>query len=273
MGAPARALPAGARLTPLLLARPRRALTLVERSVRVYKTKWIYIVSGFFEPLFYLLSINVGLSHLVGSVELGGHPVSYARFVAPGLLATSAMNGSILDTTYNFFFKLKIAKTFQSVIATPLGVADITFGEVGWAVVRGSIYSVGFLVVMAAFGLVTSPWAVLDLPATMLVALCFASLGIAASSYMRTWQDLSAVSLAVLPFFLFSGTFYPLSVYPHPVALVIGLTPLYQGVVLCRGLTNGIVDPGLLWHAALLVALSLAGLAIAARRLGRLLTP
>jgi lipooligosaccharide transport system permease protein len=268
-----RTLVASLRTTPVLAINPARALRLVERSVTVYRKNWIFIVSGFAEPFFYLLSIGVGLSHLVGPVTLDGHAISYSRFVAPGLLATSAMNGAVLDTTYNFFFKLKIAKTFQAVVATPLGPTDVAFGEVGWALVRGSIYSAGFLVVMAAFGLISSPWALLCLPTTMLVALCFGSIGIAASSYMRTWQDLSAVALAMLPLFLFSGTFYSLSVYPRAVALVVEATPLYQGVAVCRALTNGLVTAGLLWHAAYLVVISAGCLAIASRRLGRLLTP
>ena len=183
------------RLTPLLTVNPARALRLVERSVTVYRRNWFFIISGFAEPFFYLLSIGVGLSHLVGAVTLDGRSISYSRFVAPGLLATSAMNGAVFDTTYNFFFKLKITKSFQAVVATPLGNTDIAFGEVGWALLRGSIYSAGFLAVMAAFGLVASPWALLCLPATMLVALCFGSIGIAASSHMRTWQDLSGVAL------------------------------------------------------------------------------
>jgi lipooligosaccharide transport system permease protein len=257
------------RMTPILLARPARSLRLVERSVTVYSKNWFFILSGFAEPFFYLLSIGVGLSHLVGSVTLDGHPVSYARFVAPGLLATSAMNGAILDTTYNFFFKLKVSKTFEAVVATPLSIADIAFGEVGWALLRGSIYSTGFLVVMAGFGLVTSPWALLCLPATMLVALCFGSLGIAASSYMRTWQDLSGVALAMLPLFLFSGTFYAITIYPRAVAIVVEATPLYQGVVICRGLTNGVVPPSLAWHALYLALVASVSLVIAVRRLGR----
>lgn len=261
------------RILPFTMLSPSRALRLVERSVTVYSKSWFFIVSGFAEPFFYLLSIDVGLSHLVGGVELGGHTVAYARFVAPGLLATSAMNGAVFDTTFNFFFKLKIAKSFQSVIATPLSTTDIAFGEVGWALVRGSIYSAGFLAVIAAFGLVTSPWALLCLPTTMLVALAFGSLGIAASSYMRTWQDLSGVSLAMLPLFLFSGTFYAVSVYPRPVALIVEATPLYQGVVICRELTNGIVGPDIVLHALYLAVLAAICLAIACGRLARLLTP
>jgi lipooligosaccharide transport system permease protein len=261
------------RVFPYAMSRPSRALRLVERSLTVYSRSWFTIVSGFAEPFFYLLSIDVGLAHLVGTVSLDGHAIAYARFVAPGLLATSAMNGAIFDTTFNFFFKLRISKTFQAIVATPLSTTDVAFGEIGWAVVRGSIYSAGFLAVMAAFGLVSSPWAVLCLPATMLVALSFGSLGIASSSYMRTWQDLAGVSLALLPLFLFSGTFYAISVYPRPVAILVEATPLYQGVAICRGLTNGVVSPALAWHALYLVVLSAACLAVASRRLARLLAP
>jgi lipooligosaccharide transport system permease protein len=261
------------RITPILLARPQRAAHLVERGVFVYRRHWFFLASGFTEPFFYLLSVNVGLSHLVGSVTLAGHPVSYARFVAPGLLATSAMNGSTLDTTFNFFFKLKISKVFESVIATPLSIGDVALGEVGWSLMRGTIYSAGFLGVMAGFGLITSPWAVLCLPAAMLVALAFASFGLAATSYMRTWQDLSGVMLALLPLFLFSGTFYSVSVYPRAIALIVEATPLYQGVVICRGLANGIVTSDLIWHTVYLVVLATVSLTVAARRIGRLLTP
>ncbi len=252
---------------------PRRAMRLVERGVHVYRAQWIFLLSGFAEPFFYLVSIRLGISHLVGSVTLGGRPISYERFVAPGLLATSAMNGAIFDATFAFFSKLKVAKTYESVVATPLSIADVAAGEVSWALIRGTIYSAGFLGVMAAFGLVSTPWAILALPAAMLVACCFASIGIAASSFMRTWQDLSAVALALLPLFLFSGTFYALSAYPRAIALVVEVTPLYQGVVLCRGLVNGVVGPAMIGNGVYLVALTVAGLILATRRLGRVLTP
>jgi lipooligosaccharide transport system permease protein len=257
----------------LFAVSPRRAKALVERGVVVYRTQWIFLASGFAEPLFYLVSIRLGISHLVGTVTLGGRPIPYEKFVAPGLLATSAMNGAVFDATFAFFYKLKIAKTYESVVATPLGVVDVAFGEVAWALIRGTIYSSGFLGVMSAFGLVSTPWAILALPAAMLVACCFAAIGVAASSFMRTWQDLSAVALALLPLFLFSGTFYAISAYPRPIALIVEATPLYQGVVLCRGLVNGVVDPSMIWHGAYLVVLAIAGLVLATRRLGRVLTP
>ena len=261
------------RLTPIFSARPARARHLVERGAYAYRRNWFFLVSGFFEPFFYLLSITVGLSHLVGSVVFAGHVLAYTHFVAPGLLATSAMNGAVLDTTFNFFFKLKVTKLYTAVVATPLSVGDVTLGEAGWAICRGTIYSVGFLAVMAAFGLISSMWAIVCLPVATLIAATFACVGLAATSYLKSWQGLSGILIALLPMFLFSGTFYAMSVYPHPVALVIEATPLYQGVVLCRAFANGLVGPGLIGHACYLVVLAGLCLVVAARRLTRLLTP
>src|ERR1700722_9518159 len=117
-----------ARITPLALLGGRHASRGLERNVLVYRRSWIFIVSGFFEPLFYLLSIGVGLSHLVGPIRVSGQLVAYTTFVAPGLLAASAMNGAMLDATFQVFMKLKISKTYDAMLATPLGVADVTTG-------------------------------------------------------------------------------------------------------------------------------------------------
>jgi lipooligosaccharide transport system permease protein len=260
------------RTTPIALSSGRRALHILERNIAVYRRGWMFIVSGFFEPFFYLLSIGVGLSHLVGGVHLGTTVVPYTHFVAPGLLASSAMNGAILDTTYNLFFKLKVTKIYEAVLATPLSVGDVALGEIGWAFARGLLYSTGFLIVMACFGLITSPWAIACLPVAGLVSLSFAAIGSAITSFMRTWQDLSVVALATLPMFLFSGTFFQLSVYPRAVGDVISITPLYQGVVTLRALCTGVVGPGLLWHVGYLVAMASVGIVLLSSRLERLLT-
>jgi lipooligosaccharide transport system permease protein len=260
------------RTTPIALASGRRAVHMLERNLTVYRRGWIFIVSGFFEPFFYLLSIGLGLSHLVGGVRVGGVVVPYAHFVAPGLLASSAMNGAILDTTYNLFFKLKVTKIYEAVLATPLSSGDVALGEIGWAISRGALYSTGFLCVMASFGLITSPWALACLPVAVLVSLAFAAAGAAITSFMRTWQDLSVVALATLPMFLFSGTFFQLSVYPHVVARVISLTPLYQGVVTLRALCTGVVGPNILWHIGYLALMGVVGVLVLSSRLERLLT-
>ena len=107
----------------------RRPHRLVERSLMVYRHTWIIIVSGIFEPLFYLLSIRVGLSELVGEVEVDGRLVPYDDFVAPGLLAAAAMNGAIFDSTMNIFHKWKAARLYDAVLSTPMTAADVALGE------------------------------------------------------------------------------------------------------------------------------------------------
>lgn len=250
----------------------RRAGRLIERNLLVYRRGWLIIVSGFFEPLFYLLSIGVGIGHLVGSVAgPHGRAIGYTTFVAPALLASSAMNGAVYDSTFNVYFKLKMAKTYEAVLATPVGVGDVALGEIGWAVIRGSLYSTAFLIVMAGLGLIRSQWALLALPAAILEAFAFAAVGMAATSYMRSWQDFDFVQLAVLPLFLFSATFYPLSTYPRALQVLVECTPLYQSVAVVRALTTGTVEPALVAHAAYLALMGLLGLAVASRRLRRLL--
>ncbi len=245
---------------------------LVERHARVYRHTWLILVSGFFEPLFYLLAIGVGLGKLVGQVPgPAGHPIAFASFVAPALLATSSMNGAVFDSTFNVFFRLKYNKFYDAALATPMRSGDIALGEISWALLRGGLYGTAFMIVMLALRLVHSWWAVLALPTALLIGFAFAATGMAATTYMRSWQHFEFVTLATLPMFLFSTTFYPLSVYPRAIQLFVECTPLYQGVVLLRGLTLGVVGPALLWSAGYLAIMGLAGLYLAGRRISGLL--
>jgi len=192
-------------------------------------------------------------------------------FVAPALMASSAMNGAIYDSTMNVFYKLREARTYDAILATPIGVSDVALGEIGWALIRGAIYATMFLLVMFVLGFVRSPLAILALPAAILIGFAFAGAGMAATTFLRTWQDMDMVQLVILPLFLFSATFYPLDTYPDAVRLLVQLTPLYHGVDLIRSLTTGIVGPGMLVHVAYLTVMGLVGLAITSRRLERLL--
>jgi lipooligosaccharide transport system permease protein len=245
---------------------------LVERHARAYRHAWLVLVSGFAEPLFYLLSLGIGFGQFVGHVAgPAGGPVAYTAFVAPALLATSSMTGAIYDSTFNVFFRLKYAKVYDAVLATPMRSGDIALGEVGWALIRGSLYAVAFMVVMLGMGLVRSGWAVLALPTAVLTGFAFAATGMAATTFMRSWQDFEYVTLVMIPLFLFSATFYPLSVYPRPAQIVVECTPLFQAIAIMRGLTFGVVGPALLWHAAYLAAMGTVGLYVAGRRVSRLL--
>jgi lipooligosaccharide transport system permease protein len=250
----------------------RRSMRLIERNLYVYKHGWLVLLSGFFEPLFYLVGIGFGLGMLVGTVPgPDGQPISYQLFVAPALLASAAMNGAINESTFNFFFKLNYNKTFSAILSTPLSPGDIALGELGWALIRGGLYAIGFLTVMLVLGLFGSPWVLLTVPAALLVGFAFGAVGMAATSFMKTWQDFDLIQLVVLPLFLFSGTFYPIDAYPEAIQLFVRLTPLYQGVDLIRSLTVGAISPVLLVHVAYLTVMGAVGLAITSRRLDKLL--
>jgi len=121
------------------------------------------------------------------------------------------------------------------------------------------------------FGLVITPWVVLAVPAALLLGFAFGAVGMAATSFMKTWQDFDLIQLVVLPMFLFSGTFYPLDAYPEALRIVVQLTPLYQGVDLIRSLTVGAISPVLLFHVAYLALMGIAGLVVTSRRIDRLL--
>jgi lipooligosaccharide transport system permease protein len=249
-----------------------RGLRLIERHARFYRKLWLVVASGAAEPAFYLLSVGVGVGALVGNVAgPGGQPVPYREFVAPGLLAVSALNGALNDSTFNIYGRLKFDKLYDAVLTTPLGAQDVAIAEIGWAVLRGMMYSVSFLLVMAVMGLIKSPWAVLALPAAALVSFATASIGVWLTTYMKSWQNFEYVMLVAVPMFLFSGTFYPLSVYPHVIGVIVAWSPLYQGVVILRDLVLGAPSADLVWRAGYLIALGALGLALAGRRIGKLL--
>jgi lipooligosaccharide transport system permease protein len=254
-----------------LLDRPGgRGTLLFERNLMSFRRMWTILVSGFFEPLFYLLALGYGLGSYVGDVVIDGVAIDYAVFVAPGLLAASAMNGAFYDAT-NVFWKLRYQKLYDSVLSTPLGPKDIAAGETAWALFRGLIYAVGFFAVILVLGLVESWWAILALPATVFIGFAFAGAGIAAVTWMRSWQDFDILNLAILPMFLFSATFFPLSTYPDWLEVVIQATPLYHGVELLRSLTTGTVGWYQLFDVAYLAALGLVGMLIVGRRVEKLL--
>jgi lipooligosaccharide transport system permease protein len=252
----------------------RGAWRVVERNGVAYSRQWYVFLTGFLEPALFLLSIGIGVGGLVGKVPgPGGQMVSYKEFVAPGLMAAAAMNGAVLDTTFNFFFKFKYAHTFDAMLATPLRVTDVAVGEITWALLRGALYSTAFLLTMWIFGLVASPWAILTVPVSLLIGFAFASAGIAGTTFMRSWLDFDFVNLAIIPMFLFSAVFFPITQYPDVVQVIVRCTPLYQGVVLERALVLGQVSWFLFVNAAYLLVMGVVFMRIATKRLAWLLQP
>jgi len=261
-------------MTAVTLVGSRQALRVVERNVRSYLRLWPAFVSGFAEPVFYLLSIGIGVGALVGDVAgPGGRAIPYEQFVAPAMMATSAMNGALFDATYNFFFKFKYAHTYDGMLATPLGVHDVVRGELIWCLLRGAIYAVSFLVTMWILGLVPSAWGLLAVPAAILIGFAFAGAGLAFTTFLRSFTDFDWIQIAVMPLMLFSATFFPIERYPDAIAALVRLSPLYQGVAIQRALVLGEPSPVLLVHAAYLLAIGWFGLRLAGRRLGRMLQP
>lgn len=242
---------------------------LVHRNLVAARHTWPVLAGGFFEPLFYLLSLGVGLGHAVGQVTVGGVSVGYAAFVGPALLATSAMNGAVFDTTGNVFYKLTYARLYDAVLATPLGARHVVVGELSWAVLRGTVYATAFLAAMAVLGLVHGWAALLAVPSAVLIALSFGGVGLAVCTFMRSWHDHDVIQIFLVPLFLLSGTFFPIDAYPAAVREIVSATPLYQGIDLVRDVMLGHLDGGTAVHVLYLAVLGAAGLALAVRRMER----
>ncbi len=251
----------------------RRSGAVLERNVAALKSAyWLVLLAGFLEPVLYLLSIGVGVGTLVGDLTLpGGQVVGYATFVAPAMLASSAMTGALSETTFNFFGKMKYMKLYDGILATPVRPFEIALGELGWAMVRGTLYAAAFLVVMVGMDLTSPSRAVAAFPATVLVGFAFGALGMALSTFMRSWQDFDLMGSIQFTLFLFSGTFVPAHDYPAVLRWLVEVTPLYRSVDLLRGITTGVVGWPQVLDVAYLVAATALGLAVAGRRMGRLL--
>ncbi|UMG92684.1 ABC transporter permease [Nocardioides sp. TF02-7] len=187
------------------------------------------------------------------------------------MLAVSAFNGALMDSTFNVFFKLKYTKLYDQILATPLTTGDVARGEIAWGQLRGSTYAAAFLLVMLAMGLIESWWALLALPAVLLIGFAFSAVCMAATTWMRNFQDFDKITLVQLPMFLFSATFFPVETYSGPVRWVIECTPLYRGVVLCRELTLGTVSSASLVSVVYLLLMGVLGMLVVRRRLDRLL--
>jgi lipooligosaccharide transport system permease protein len=247
----------------------RNTRSVIERGFKVIRHQnWVILVSGFFEPVFYLLAMGLGLGGLVGTVPgPGGEPIAYTAYIAPALLAASAMNGAIYDSTWNVFFKLRFARLYQAMLQTSLGPMDIALGEIALALFRGLVYAIGFMVVMLVMGLVTSPWALLMIPVAVLVALGFASLGMAVTSFLKSFQQMDIVAVALLPMFLFSSTLFPIDVFPTVIQWLVEALPLWHGIELMRHLAVGHLEAATFGHAVYFVVMSVVGIWFTAIRL------
>jgi lipooligosaccharide transport system permease protein len=246
-----------------------RARVVLERGYFALKSStWMVVASGFVEPLIYLVAFGYGIGQFIdGVVDGNGNPISYAQFIAPALLATSAMNGAIYDSTWNVFFKMHFGRIYNGMLSTSMGTLDVALGEISWALLRGLAYAIGFMAIVTPLGLVPSWWGLLAIPASVLVAFGFAAVGMGITSYLKHRQQMQYIQLVMLPMFLFSGTFFPLDIYPEPVQWFIQALPLWQAIELIRGLTLGIMNWAMLGHVLYFVVMIIGGLYFTTRRL------
>jgi lipooligosaccharide transport system permease protein len=234
-----------------------------EYYLTVYKRTWRgTAITSFLTPVLFLAAMGLGLGTLVNdssTVGLGG--VEYVVFLAPGLLASTAMQTATFESAWPVVGALKWMRTYYAQAATPLSPADIAFGHFFFVTLRVLLASCAFFVVMALFGAVTSWTAVFAIPAAVLTGLAFATPVTAFSISRESEQGLSAMfRFVIIPMFLFSGTFFPVTQLPVGIRWIAYVTPLWHGVVLCRGLALGELSfLGALGHTAVLVAYVLAG--------------
>jgi lipooligosaccharide transport system permease protein len=250
----------------------RNARAVISRGLLATKsTNWLVMLSGFFEPVLFLISMGVGLGVIVGPVQgPGGGDISYAAYIAPALLAVSAMNGAVYDSTWNVFFKKNFAKLYQGMLYTSLGPLDVALGEIFLALLRGLLYALGFTAVMGVMGLVTTPWALLMIPASVLIAFGFASIGMGITSFLKTFQQMDWINFIMLPMFLFSATFYPLGVYPQAIQWLIQAMPLWHGVELLRQISVGTFTAATPIHIGYYLVMTAVGMLLTTVRLRRL---
>jgi lipooligosaccharide transport system permease protein len=251
----------------------RRASSVTERNIAALRSGyWLVMLSGFLEPLLYLFSIGVGVGALIGDLPLpDGRVVSYAQFVAPAMLASSAMTGAISETTFNFFGKMKYMRLYDGILATPVRPFEVALGELAWAMLRGNIYAAAFLVIMCLMDLTTPLRALAAFPATVLVGFAFGGLGMAVTTMIRSWQEFDLIISVQFALFLFSGTFVPATAYPAALRWLVEVTPLYRSVDLVRGISTGAAGWSQAADVVYLVALFAVGLTVAGRRMSKLL--
>lgn len=271
-GFPGRELRLEGSTRPLAALYSRNAKAVIARGLLATRSSnGLVLVSGFFEPVLDLLSMGIGLGALVGELDgPDGRPISYAAYIAPALLAVSAMNGAVYDSTWNVFFKMNFAKLYQGMLYTSLGPLDVAIGEIFLALLRGALYATGFTTVMALMGLLTTPVALLMIPVSVVIAFGFASFGMAITSFMKTFQQMEWVNFVMLPMFLFSATFYPLSVYPQGIQWFIQALPLWHGVELLRQISVASFGPATLIHLGYFVVMIAVGMLLTTLRLRKL---
>ncbi len=245
----------------------RIALRSFEYWVMSYRRVWRgSVVSSLLNPVLYLTALGIGLGKLVNR---GAHPlgVSYVAYVAPGMLAATAMQVAAFESSYPVMAAIRWTRVYHAMLATPLRIRDVIAGHLMYVVARAATVAGVYLAVLAAFGTLKSPLAILAWPSAILLGLAFAGPIAALAAWAVKDNVFNALfRFGITPLFLFSGTFFPITRLPEPLRWLAYATPLWHGVDLIRRLTLGTATVGLsLVHVAYLTALAAIGIALAQR--------
>ncbi len=220
------------------------------RNIVVFKKTWLNNITFYFvEPLLYLSAMGMGLGAFIG--EING--TSYVQFIAPGIIASSAMWTAASESTYGSFVKMHFQKIFHAMVASPINIEEVVVGEILYAVFKAVIFGSVILLVISVFGLVLSPWALLTPLVLVLAGFVFALLGMIWTGLVPNIDTFSFFfTMVITPMFLFSGVFFPIEGLPAFVEVIAWFLPLFHVVVLLRGLVLGEVGLFLLTHVAVL---------------------
>jgi lipooligosaccharide transport system permease protein len=255
-----------------LVPSPRYASAVWQRNARVFSRLWRgALLPTFLDPFFYLLALGFGLGTYFAH---GIQGIPYKDFVAPGLIASAAMWSAAFETTYNVYFRMNELRLYDNVLSTPVEVQDVVAGDLAWSATRATIYGCVVLIVVAGFGLISSPWAILIPPLVTLGALCISVIGYAFTTLIPKIDLYSYFfTLGITPMFLFSGIFFPFDKLPGWVEVVAWFTPLYHLVEITRGMATGPEALQILIHTAWLVAVTALLFPIPVRALRAKLVP
>ena len=254
-----------------LVPSPRHAASVWLRNARVFSKLWKgALLPQFLDPLFYLVALGYGL----GTYVALSNGIPYKEFVAPGLIASATMWSASFECTYNVYLRMNETRLYDAVLATPVEVQDLVAGDLLWSSTRATVYGTTFLGIVAIFGLVSSPWAILIPPLVFLGGLCFSVIGYTFTSLIPKIDLYSYFfTLGITPMFLVSGIFFPFNQLPGWVEVAAWITPLYHLVEITRGMATGPDGVQILIHSAWLAALSAVLFAIPVRAMRAKLVP
>lgn len=232
------------------------ALRVLSRHWRVFSRTWLHnLMFNVAEPLLYLSSLGFGLGMMVGKVE----GVSYLEFIAPGMVALSAMYSATFECTYGTFLRLHYQKTLQAILAGPVTVRDVVWGELLYGMLKSVFFGTVILIVVALLGQIGSATALLIPPFLFIPGAVFSILAVCYTALIKNIDQLNYyITLVIMPFFLFGGLYFPVSNLPPWVQWLNWLNPLFHSIEVCRSLALGNISPKLWLHVLFLIIIGLS---------------